>query len=132
MEKRESTCYICDRFRKEYERYLDTFFYLYKNDPAFVEKIRNGKGFCLHHFGELCSGSDSRLSDKEKETFYPMIFEVMTRNLERMSADVDWLIEKFDYLNKDADWKTSRDAVQRGMQKLRGGYPADPPYKANK
>ena len=130
--QKEESCYICDRFKKEYPRYLDTFFYLYENDPAFAEKIRKGKGFCLHHFGELCSHADGKLSDKEKETFFPEIFEVMQRNMERMSADVDWLIEKFDYLNKDADWKNSKDAVQRGMQKLRGGYPADPVYKMNK
>lgn len=132
IDKKEETCYICDRFAMEYERYLDTFYYLYKNDPAFVEKIKNGKGFCLHHFKDLVNGADTRLSDREKETFYPLIFEVMQRNMERMSADVDWLIEKFDYQNKDADWKNSRDAVQRGMQKLRGGYPADPVYKMNK
>lgn len=132
IEKKEGTCYICDRFRKEYERYLDTFFYLFQNDPAFVEKIKNGKGFCLHHFADLCRGADSRLSEQQKASFYPMIFEVMKRNMERVSGDVDWLIEKFDYLNKDADWKNSRDAVQRGMQKLKGGYPADPVYKMNK
>ena len=39
---------------------------------------------------------------------------------------------KFDYRNKDADWKNSKDAIQRGMQKLKGGYPADAPYKMNK
>ena len=37
----------------------------------------------------------------------------------------------YDYKNKDADWKNSRDAVQRGMQKAGSGYPADPPYKAD-
>ena len=36
------------------------------------------------------------------------------------------------YVNKDADWKNSRDAIQRGMQKLKGGYPADPVYKSSK
>ena len=41
-------------------------------------------------------------------------------------------VEKFDYRNKDADWKNSRDAIQRGMQKLKGGYPADPVYKQSK
>ena len=50
-------------------------------------------------------------------------------NLQRLEEDVSWLIDKFDYRNKDADWKTSKDALQRGMQKLRGGYPADPPFK---
>ena len=56
----------------------------------------------------------------------------MEENMERVSGDVDWLIEKFDYRNKDADWKNSKDAVQRGMQKIKGGYPGDPVYKMNK
>ena len=34
--------------------------------------------------------------------------------------------------NKDADWKNSKDAIQRGMQKLKGGYPADPVYQQKK
>ncbi len=129
VRRREGTCYICDRFRKDYGRYLDTFFYLWKKDPDFAEKVRSGKGFCLHHFGQLCDGAAERLNEKEAEGFFRDVFALMKRNMERMSGDVDWLIEKFDYLNKDADWKQSRDAVQRGMQKLRGGYPADPPYK---
>ena len=56
----------------------------------------------------------------------------MERNMERLYEDVAWMVEKFDYQNKDADWKNSRDAIQRGMQKLKGGYPADPPQKMNK
>ena len=40
--------------------------------------------------------------------------------------------EKFDYTNENADWKNSKDAVQRGMQKLKGGYPADQPYRSSK
>ena len=28
-----------------------------------------------------------------------------------------------------ASWKNSKDAVSRSMQKLRGGYPADAPFK---
>lgn len=127
--EKEGTCYICDRFHDLYDRYIATFFHLYKNDAVFREKVKNSKGFCLHHFGDLCSGADRYLNDAERKEFFPMIFEVMERNMERMSADVDWFIEKFDYLNKDADWKESKDAIQRGMQKIRGGYPADPVYK---
>ena len=95
----------------------------------FRDKLKNSKGTCLHHFADLCQGADKYLNDKEKAEFFPMIFQVMEENMERVSADIDWFIEKFDYLNKDADWKNSKDAVQRGMQKIRGGYPADPVYK---
>lgn len=131
QEKKES-CYICKQFGDTYERYLDTFFYLFSKDKDFCEKIRNGKGFCLPHFGDLCTASDTKLSDKEKEAFYAMMLPLMESNMKRLSEDVSWMVEKFDYVNKDADWKNSRDAIQRGMQKLKGGYPADPVYKSSK
>ena len=82
---------------------------------------------------EICvKYGEMRLSEKEKKEFYPAMFELMERNIQRLQEDVTWLVDKFDYRNKDADWKNSKDAVQRGMQKLKGGYPADPPYKMNK
>lgn len=47
---KEDSCYICSQYKDTYERYLDTFFYLWKNDESFRNKIINGKGFCLPHF----------------------------------------------------------------------------------
>lgn len=129
---REQSCYICRRFEETYARYLDTFFVMYQRDPGFADRIRNSKGFCLHHFGDLCVMAEEKLTDKEKAAFYPMMFTLMEENMQRVADDVAWLVEKFDYRNKDADWKNSRDAIQRSMQKLKGGYPADPPYRMNK
>ncbi len=130
-EKNES-CYICSYYKEHFERYLDTFFVMYKKDAAFRSKIENGKGFCLTHFGDLLEAGEANLSEKEQSAFYDMLCSLMHANLTRLSDDVSWLIEKFDYRNKDADWKNSKDAIQRGMQKLKGGYPADPLYKMNK
>ena len=130
--EKEKSCYICKRFEDTYARYLDTFFVMYQKDESFRDKIKNSKGFCLPHFGDLCEAAETKLNDKEKAAFYPMIFALMEENMQRMADDVAWLVEKFDYRNKDADWKNSKDAIQRGMQKLKGGYPADPPYQMNK
>ncbi len=132
IRQKESSCYICKQYGDTYERYLDTFFYLYRQDSDFRQKVKNSKGFCLHHFGDLCEGADCRLSGKELEEFYEMVNPLMISNMERLGEDVAWLVEKFDYQNKDADWKNSKDAIQRGMQKLKGGYPADAPYKMSK
>lgn len=132
VREKESSCYICKRYEDTYARYLDTFFVMYKKDEAFRDKIKNSKGMCLPHFGDLCEAADTKLNDKEKAEFYPMLFSLMETNMQRMAEDVAWLVEKFDYRNKDADWKNSKDAIQRGMQKLKGGYPADAPYKMNK
>ncbi len=132
VREKENSCYICDQYKDTYARYLDTFFYLFKQDDAFREKIRTGKGFCLSHFGDLCEAADQKLSGREKEDFYALVLPLMEENMKRVADDVAWMVEKFDYRNKDADWKNSRDAIQRGMQKLKGGYPADPDYKMSK
>ena len=84
------------------------------------------------HFGDLCEAADRKLSDKKKQEFYDCLLPVMEANMQRISADVSWLVEKFDYRNKDADWKNSKDAIQRGMQKLRGSDPSRPPHVLKK
>ena len=132
VREKEASCYICSQYKDTYDRYMDTFFYLWKQDDEFRSKIKNSKGFCLSHFGDLCEAADSKLSDREKGDFYSIMMPLMEQNMQRLAEDVAWLVEKFDYRNKDADWKNSKDAIQRGMQKLKGGYPADPPYKTNK
>ncbi len=132
IKEKEASCYICNNFKKTYDRYLDTFFFMYKKDGETKRMIENSKGFCLHHFGDICQRAQYELSDKQKDEFYDLVLPQMLENLKRVGEDVAWLIEKYDYRNKDADWKNSKDAVQRGMQKLRGGYPADPVYQQSK
>lgn len=129
---RESSCFVCNQIEETRARYLQTFFYLWRKDGEFRRKIENGKGFCLPHFGDLCEAAGTELPESEREEFYQAIFGLMQKNLERITGDVDWMIEKFDYQNVDKDWKNSRDAVQRAMQKLKGGYPADSAYRMKK
>ena len=66
----------------------------------------------------VLEGADTYLkADKRKEFFY-IVLPLMHDNMNRIYEDVAWFIG--DYKNKDADWKNSKDAIQRGMQKLRG------------
>ena len=132
VQEKEDSCFICNQFQEHYARYLDTFFELYKKDDEFQKKILESKGFCLPHFKDLCNVAESHLNDNQKALFFPQMFSLMETNLNRLFEDVSWLIEKFDYRNKDADWKNSREALQNCMQKLKGGYPADPVYKQKK
>ena len=130
--EKEESCYICNQFKDTYQRYLDTFFYMYTRDEDFKDRIKNGKGFCLVHFKDLIEAADLKLNDKDKAAFYEVVLPLMEENMKRVAEDVAWMVEKFDYENRDKPWKNSRDSIQRGMQKLKGGYPADLPYKLNK
>lgn len=128
LEKNHS-CYICDRMNKNFDRYINTFFYLIESNPEFMTLFKDCKGFCLPHFGQIMGVSDTSLNDKYKEDFYRILFEKMQTNLKRIEDDLGWFIAKYDYENKDADWKNSKDAIPRGMQKLSSIYPSDPIFK---
>ena len=132
VRSREDSCYVCRHSAEIYARYIDTFFVMFRDDDNFRSRVAASKGFCITHFGDLCAAADSKLNGPQLDAFYEMIFPLMQKNLDRLQEDVNWLIEKFDYRNADADWKESKDAVQRGMQKLKGGYPADAPLKMKK
>ena len=128
----EGKCYVCNYYKDTYKRYIDTFFYLYENDPDFVQKIKNGKGFCLHHMNDLVSAASKHLGNSKSKEFFEMLFDVEENNLDRIFEDISWFVDKFDYRYKDADWKNSKDAIPRTIQKIVGGYPEDGPYKEQK
>lgn len=132
INKRESTCFICTSVQNTFQAYMKTFFKMYRSDEEFRKQIASSKGFCIDHFKVLCEGADSMLSDKERADFYDVMLPLMRENINRVYEDVAWFVEKYDYKNRDADWKNSKDAIQRGMQKLRGSNPSLPPYVLKK
>lgn len=128
----EDSCYVCNYYEDTYKRYIDTFFYLYANDSEFEKKVKEGKGFCLHHMKDLIKAAPSHLKKDKCDEFCEVLFELQERNIKRIEEDISWFVDKFDYRYKDADWKNSKDAIPRTIQKIVGGYPADGPYKESK
>lgn len=127
LQEEVDQCYICNRLESNMDRYYRTFFVLLK-EPEFRSRVENCKGFCLHHFSELLHSAEVNLPNAHRQWFYDTVFPLMENNLNRVKNDLDWLIAKYDYRNASADWKNSRDALQRTMQKLGAGYVADKPY----
>ena len=115
-----SSCVMCDSIQENMQRYLHTFFHLYKNDSEFRSRIKNSKGFCLKHFASLLETAPAELSPRELGNFISEMADLEEKNLERIQEDISWFIKKFDYRYDREDWKNSRDAVERTVNKLRG------------
>lgn len=128
--QKNSTCFLCHKLDYNMHRYYTTFFHLIK-DAEFRAKVEGSKGFCMHHFAQLLENAQEKLPKGQIQWFYTTVCCLMQENLGRVQGDLDWFIDKFDYRNASAPWKNSRDAVSRSMQKLKGGHPADAPYKQN-
>lgn len=123
-----STCCLCQKQEYNMKRYFHTFFVLLKEEE-FRNRVGSSKGFCIRHFSQLMELAKTELSNGQREWFYQTVIPLMKENLLRVKGDLDHFVSMFDYRSAGKDWGNARDAVSRTMQKLQGGYPADPPYK---
>ncbi len=128
LHRRLESCAICDQMEENMQRQYRVFLSL-TTEPEFRQLVEASKGFCFGHFAKLLEEAAVHLPSSQQAWFYPAVYAVMERNLQRVKADLDWLIAKYDYRNNDAPWGNSKDALQRTIQKLSGIYPADPPYR---
>ena len=108
INKRESTCFICDSVNKTFNAYMKTFFTMYEKDPELKEKLKNTKGFCLDHLKVVLEGADTYLKGDKRKEFYDIVLPLMHENMNRIYEDVAWFIEKYDYKIKMPTGKIPR------------------------
>ena len=111
------TCYICDRITHTFERYVDTFFYMWAKMPEIRDKVKASKGFCLKHFAMLVQMGESKLSQAEYDNLMDIILPLEQENFKRIVDEVEHFTDKFDYRFKDEPWGNSKDSVERGILK---------------
>lgn len=129
LDKQRDSCYVCDRMKHSYERYLVTILYLYNTDQAFRDKYAKSKGLCMKHLAELRKMAPSHLGKAMLEEFDNCTNRIMLENYKRVRDDLEWFTDKFDYRNADAPWKNSKDALIRAIVKTNGVSVEEKPKK---
>lgn len=125
--KNDANCYICNKINHDMDRYLDTLFFIWKKDPNFIDLVKNCKGFCLPHFAALLDIAPSKLSGQTLQAFYDLVIPLTLENLNRIEDEISWFIDKYDYRNKDASWKNSKDSIPRAIKKLASAHVGEVP-----
>ncbi len=116
----DASCVLCERLDYTMNRYLYTVLHLWKTDTAFRETLEASKGLCLPHYRRLLKMAGETLSAKDAADFSQMLERIEKENLARIEKELEWFTLKFDYRNGDKPWGTSRDSLQRAINKLRG------------
>lgn len=114
----EESCLICEKLKKTLSKFAETFWYLYKTEPDFKEKVLSCQGFCLPHFLLLLECAEKELSGKALLEAKQKLTELEIENLKRINGDVNWFTKKFDYRYQNEPWKNAKDAPKRAMEKL--------------
>jgi len=128
LKRREQSCFLCNSLEETMQRYVDTFFAMTK-DAQFRALAESSKGFCLVHFRQLLEQAETSLPGSQREWFVKTLLPLTLENLCRVKEDIDLFVVKNDFRNAHLAWGNARDSVTRGMQKLKGGHPADPAYR---
>ena len=112
------TCLMCERIRENVERYMYTVLYMYKHESEFPALFAQSKGMCLEHYAQALEMAPKHLSGDVLKRFVDTLTDVEMKNLDRLSGELEWFTNKFDYRNQDKPWGNSRDAVKRCVNKL--------------
>ena len=119
IEELESTCYVCDRIKNNFEHMVDTAVYLWETDPDFPKKLKAQPYFCLPHYRKVLAYGQKRLGKKRQPEFAKACASVVEPYFEEIQKDVSWFCKKFDYRYTEEPWYNSKDAVERAFKFLR-------------
>jgi hypothetical protein len=112
-----ANCFVCNKIEGTFDRYITTLFHLYHNDESFRIKFKESKGFCTEHYKVLYECAPQHLGGEELNHFIKELNRRYHDNMKRVSEDMEWFINKFDYRYADEPWKNAKDALTRAMQK---------------
>lgn len=118
IDRISSSCYACERISSRMDSYFDTFYYLWKAESEFRNKVKNSKGFCLNHLSRIISEGRNKLNRDKFHQLLDTLAKLQKENLSRVDEELDWFIQKFDYRFHDEPWKNSKDALERAILKI--------------
>jgi len=125
LKEKEESCLVCEGLNRTMKRYAFTIAWLWKDDSEFQQAFRESRGLCLHHLPLQMDLAAETLKEQELGDFLAALAEIEQKAMERLEGEILWFTQKFDAQNSDKDWGTSKDALQRTVQKLIGPIKKD-------
>ena len=122
-------CVLCDHLDENMRQYAYSMLHLWKTDKGFREAFSASKGLCIRDADLLLSMAQEQLNGQNLTEFQNVIHRLFNDNLARLEEELEWFTLKFDYRNSDKPWGSSRDALERTVNKLRGWTLGDDPGK---
>lgn len=118
--KLKGSCYICGRIEFNFGHMVETAVYLWENDESFREKFASAPYFCLEHYRRMLEAGKKSMERKAHGGFTEAAEGVEKEYFESIRADISWFCKKFDYRYEKEPWGNAKDAIERGIDFLRG------------
>lgn len=110
-------CFLCRKIDWGMERMLATVCCLYEEEGDFRRLFDAQTGFCLPHYAALLQTADKKQMRGHYVGFEKALSSAVAGELAALLSDMRRYCSMYDYRNsgENADWGTSRDAVERAV-----------------
>ncbi len=115
-------CVICDTLAGHMDRYYYTFLHLWENDGKFKALWEASPGACMPHASDLLDSAGKHLPASRQRELSASVLALLKKTLAREEKDLEYFTRQFDYRNHKKPWGTSKNALERTLRRLRGGF----------
>ena len=112
------SCIICQSLDDSMERYAYTIAQMYTNEPEFPKLFENCNGFCFPHFILLLENAHK--SGKNGDAYTRNLIFAQKKGFEKSCEHLEKFTAKFDYKNSGKSSSSCNDALEKGIEKLKG------------
>lgn len=120
LNKRQNSCYICDRLDFTFGKFISNTVLLWETEREFKDKLKAQPYICLPHMKALLEFAKDELSKKKYSDFYGDLSFVVLKYFTSLREDVTQFTRKFDYRFSDEPWGNSKDSVERAVKFING------------
>ena len=115
--KLADSCFVCSQIDTALERMMGTVVHMWEQSLDFKELFSEQPVLCLEHYKDLCSVAKKKMNKKRFPDFSEVCEKLTVQYLHELKGDVTHFTKMFDYRNsgEDADWKNSKDSIQRAI-----------------
>ena len=115
--KLSDSCFVCSQIDTALTRMMETVVHMWDSSLDFKELFAEQPVLCLEHYKDLCLVAKRKLNKKRFPDFADACEKLTVNYLTELRCDVTHFTKMFDYRNsgEDADWKNSKDSIQRAI-----------------
>ena len=111
-----NSCYVCENINSSYDRYISTFFEIFKKNEEIAGIIEEKIVFCVGHMVDVVPSARKYLSGKDINRFLEGFLNTQASYLKGLEADLEHFVKKFDYRFKEEPWGNSKDSIERTIK----------------
>ncbi len=113
-------CHTCEELEVKSKAQAEALLHLWKTDAGFRAAFSQSMGLCVPDTSKVFEQAPGMLTGEVLADFRTALSNLLRTSLGDLEEELTRYTQKYDYRNADQPWGTSKDALERTVNQLRG------------